>query len=264
MGDASSNVGNESGFEDLKIVYDDDFESNVQLTGTSLGLEDQLGMPFHMYLFDNYLVVVETNDDSNGLVKLFSTTNPSDVYRFGKFGKGPGEFISVHDIDYDSDRKEFIVYDIVPKRLTIVPFDSLFSSNNFISKKYFNIENEMGIFYNPLKIDDSTFAALSLSGGDSRIYFVDASGKILDTLGVLPPKTARSVNDFIHAQASEGLMAMGPEKSKIVVATMLMDRISIYDLKNEKGSNLCLPRKLYSNFHSQKSKKWRSSLFSFR
>ncbi|NLT50643.1 MAG: hypothetical protein GXX85_06995, partial [Ignavibacteria bacterium] len=184
-----------------------------------------LGLAGDLTVSGNILILIDHKPINNdNQLRVYNLENFDFMYSTGRIGAGPGEFtqgISLNVSRFDST---------IVSLLDLTSFKVLFykNKNNLLSYTN-NIQLEEGRPYAPVYVNRNSIYSLCSEIFDGRFAKYDSLGKLLNTLGDLPPGKEDDTPVPVHQQACDGELLITPDASKFVVSYRFADMIDIYD-----------------------------------
>lgn len=195
------------------------------LRGEVLSESDSLGIPFSVAVNGEHLLVSDAAGEP--AVHVFRLPAGALVGSFGREGQGPGEFVSVRSVEPVHGRPgEFWVYDITLKRMTHVDVRRLGRPGENVHDRILTFRSDL-LPMGPVWTDEATL----LSHGifvDGRLAQFDTAGRLVRTVGPLPPSRRRNEPVTVVQHAYTGTMAPAPSRGLLALATRHADRLEIY------------------------------------
>jgi len=178
--------------------------------------------PFRIRITDSSLYIMDLHG-SEEYIHQFTYPGLKYVESFGKKGDGPGEFLDIENIRFDSqgqlwvldaNQKKIIRKTSSGLRETELP-EALIRTLDFA-------------LYN-----DSTFIVPDYTG-KYRYSLVNSKGTIIKNSGQIPTTQHRSeASNIALAQAWRSFIDYNPQNNILAMATQLGEVLEIYDVKND-------------------------------
>lgn len=209
----------------------------MRIHDTLIGNSYSLHEPLKVRRIDeisSFLILVSEESVSNNLISLYEKSNLNHVYSFAKYGKGPGELLTPVTIDVNSNNNQFLIQDGTKKKGFIYELDSiLYKRGNYIPKEE-SIVNYPDLFcYDLFYMADDIFLTTTFHK-NKQFLFIDKMGNVLNAFGNYPEiKQMENTNKNLYGDIFQGVYAIRPDRSKMVQALLMFDKIIIYDLFNE-------------------------------
>jgi hypothetical protein len=205
------------------------FPKEEKIVFSNMNVDEYLGKLVSIKSVNNYLVITETNIDTQ--IQLINKETKEN-YMFGQQGEGPGHLLSSADIIPISD-KDIGIYDLHKRTLFGFNTDSIIKLNTHCKPE---VLLKLKVSSYPLAIDrlnEHTYVFLGSESGLKRLTFLNANGEVISTEGSLPAKKDENVSDFVHTFAYWGRLTTNVRESKIAVCTNYAGMIQIYDCKTD-------------------------------
>ena len=217
-------------------------ETLVPLAHTVINLDNEyIGTGGPIISLNEGIVGIERNRSSK---QFFSITSlPNEWYNFnqmGERGQGPGEFIFPSSIQY-LDINSFGIYDSGANSYKEVSFDenkhsAIIKNETVFNNRYFKV----------IKTKSNQYIGLSQENG--MFHLINSNGEIKDVLFEYPYKDNEELSNNdnkTRSMAYQGLLAINPNKTKVVYTSSNGEIIHFYNIENDKIS---LINKVENNF----------------
>jgi len=222
LSSCKQDASNKSGKEDSQVETQS--IRTIALQATSLGLNDSLSMPLDLSLAGPLLIV--SNKQSSKYCLLLDLNSKKIINRFGIEGKGPGELLSVDQIDA-SRPGEIWVSDLTLQKFVRFEIDKIKTQSNYRPEKYIRLEGD-SVLPMACKWAGEEMLTMNLGMG-GRMLFYNSQGKLQRMVGKFPPKKSQDEPGTINAQAYMGPSAINLERKRVALGTSYSDRLDIVD-----------------------------------
>lgn len=218
----TSNADTNSDNYHVVTFSDQDVPVRIPLTGRKYSFEE-IYQPESILSVNGFLVVGDRYQKS--MIHLIDINNKRYIRKYGRFGEGPGEIVSVSDLLSGHSRGSFWAYSRNGKRL------SQFNVKDTSALSVNQIQLE-GDFFRAIEMawsSDSTFMTTRSDGAEKFVEF-NLNGKIINTFGswqgmIGNEKTPSSIIISLH----QGSLVASQDKSVFLKTCVQRDLLEIFN-----------------------------------
>jgi len=186
-----------------------------------------LANPFLLTKIDSFIILADVYDK-----KLFTIINLYDknIYRFGRIGHGPGEFLIGSFVCGFNEKKDIYFYNPSFRKLYKANINNIIKYTNYnpIEILSFNKQNISKLDL----INDSLFIVQG-KFGNYRLVLLNNKGKILDST-LQYPEYKKTINPIFYELAFQGKVSVNSKSLKFVHITYKSSNIGFYKIINNK------------------------------
>jgi hypothetical protein len=220
--------------------FHEDFRKSISLKGTIVHEIDPSLYDLRdlLVIEDRYIVYGGIKEE---YVLHLHDLNERKTISFGKLGEGPGKFIAPTGISYTPNSKQIWAFDIAQRTWNAFGLERILGETTSAFQQAITFESE-AISY-PQWVSPDSIAYLTVSDqSPSRFFYSDSSGKLIGSLGEMPPRK-EGIPPTVQSQAYQALLKVSPNQS-IYIATLYADRLQGYDRNGREFLNLRGPEEI--------------------
>lgn len=203
------------------------FKSSENVSTVNIPLDSSVFMryPYRLVKSDSLLFILDLHGPEN-FIHSFSIPTLTYYDSLCKVGDGPGEFVSIHDIQLEGDT--LYVYD---SRNAIYMYNTKDLYHGIEKPKKIELTDELGFLSRGIKLGENFYFPIFNEASDSRMLELNNRGEIIDSFGELPLSDSHTPIESSTYQAWAPIV--GGEDSTLVTVTQFGDVIDIYHVKNQ-------------------------------
>lgn len=220
-----------SGFGNIKIFEDSDFENTTHLTSTfRKNVSSKIN---YIDVADSLIVLsLASNDAPIHILNI----NMEDLAVGGRHGSGVGEQLVFYSALFDNDIKSFWTTDIVTKKITNYNLASFVADpKGYMPEIQVDFKNHNVEIYSPIYLNGRFIGPL-LTGTD-RLAFTDFLVENIQYGGIMPLKRKKNTPDEVNANAYYGIFT-----GKAYDSTSLLIKVNMFsplvELYTDNGDEL--------------------------
>ncbi|MEX1212583.1 MAG: BF3164 family lipoprotein [Balneolaceae bacterium] len=206
-------------YNEINLDYSDLDSIDINVKLNNISLFDNVGQK---------LIFVELRGDTLG--KIVDANTGKLIKRFGRMGRGPGEFVGHYSIT--ADENGFFIHDIILQRGIKFSLSELLKNKDYFGDKPVFFKSENGSIISMVPHLNSKFVGSGLFK-EGRISFYNENGEVIGLTGNVPISNIKAPPAII-SQAFIGQVAVNPSTHEIALATRYSDRIEIYKKTGKK------------------------------
>jgi hypothetical protein len=200
-------------------------QDTAALRGRTLFSGEPLAIPTAIASVGPYLVLLDAGSEFK--ITVLRKRDGLMAWRLGRRGRGPGEFIGPYSMDVVADQQRPLwVYDVSLRRITRVRLPERIAMTPTVDSTLLLLSGASLV--NPIWLGDTVLVALgSFAGG--RFGFFGSSGRLLRTVGALPPGEP-GVPISVRQQAYQSVMRANRQHSLLAVGTRHASHFVVFRL----------------------------------
>jgi len=180
---------------------------------------------------DKYLVMEDDNNSISQMILIYDLDTKKCVKRFGKKGKGPGEFVNITSIFDDINNKNnFWIYDRATQRFSIFSIKNILQNNKLMPDTVLKINLKEGEPLDLCFLLENTIVSTGMFI-NSRLCFYDTNMEPIKTAGKIPGNISDRREKFRYIQTTN--IVKNTKEKKFIYAYKDDDILEMYDFKGE-------------------------------
>lgn len=220
----------------------EDFPEVIELKGEGHVLDDRQAMlryPFRLRVCDGYLFILDMHN-AEEFCHIYDKETFNHIASFGQRGEGPQEMLqgqTMWVVSLDS------IWTLDPGKRQIARWSFSLTDNTVAQVEVIQLDKQTVISANDITLCNDTTWLLPDLSGQSRVWHVGHSGKVIGKTGSIP--TRRSIDEdglAPLASAWNAYIHYHPKNDILVAATQLGDVMEIYNLQTGKRQTVYGPQ----------------------
>lgn len=203
----------------------DIFPKQITLTGEKVQTEP-LTDPMNIYLIDNYLFIQNASGDYN--YDIFDPSTGRRLKEFGRYGRGPDEFIASWSLQYLKKEQQIYIYDVITRKITVLSSSALINNEDNAHVRYINIDPKVYVL-TPVLVNKDYFFCTLLGDRDRHMFCkLNSNGELISKIGSFPD-LKKNYPTTVASNVFTAYIVTNLLKNKIILAYDNWDRIEIYN-----------------------------------
>lgn len=220
-------------FDGATLFDNASFPETKTLHGEVLPLGDPTLIPYDVTVIDSLLMIVPYPNSSSQLVKIYDTEKQRITGSFLSQGRGPGELISLHRVEYAPRGNFFLCYDLAIQQALIYKKNDLaqfaierpiLMPTQFVHMEMVGLARYLYMTPNHRFITTHTMAPVK------RFSEFDTTGRFVRSFGEYPTYPGLNVTeDRLLGELFDGKWTIDDSTGRLGFACLTTDLISIHD-----------------------------------
>ena len=180
---------------------------------------------------DKYLVMEDDNNSITQMLLIYDLDTKKCIKKFGRKGKGPGEFINITDIfaNYNS-KNNFWIYDRATQRFSIFNVINILENNKLMPDTVLKINLKEGEPLDLCFLLENTIVSTGMFI-NSRLCFYDTNMEPIKTAGKIPGNISDRIEKFMYIVTTN--IVKNKKEEKFIFAYLIDDILEMYNFKGE-------------------------------